>query len=45
MNATPQPVSIVTSIKVTKVSVPIPVFQTHMCKTKLVGWFIEKKAA
>jgi hypothetical protein len=45
MNTSHQSVSLVTSIKVTKVSVPLPVFQSWGCRTKLVGWFIEKKAA
>jgi hypothetical protein len=44
VNATQHPVSIVTSIKVTKVSVPFPVFQTWNGKTWIAGWFIEKAA-
>lgn len=45
MNATQQPVSIVTSIKVTKVTVPFPVFQDWGGRTRIVGWYVEKKAA
>jgi hypothetical protein len=38
------PVKVVTTVKVSFPPAVIPVFQTHLCHTKIVGWVTEKKA-